>query len=226
MAAKRNGSTFASRVADWADGVVEHHEEVVQMAAMTVFAMIIQRSPVGNPDLWQRNQQAVKERNRMSDLRSAMRDSDTFGYATKRGTRRLKPGANIVAAPARMSSPVGPAGPRRPRLLKNEQGVNPVGKGYVGGRFRGNWQVGLDFIPEEWLDVRDKSGSQTTQNMQRAVETFKVGTVNHIFFVNNSPYGYPLEYEGHSRQAPAGMVRISCIQFEEAFRDALRSTKK
>lgn len=225
MAAKRNGPTFAANVEKWAEGVVEHHEEVVQLAAMTVFAMIIQRSPVGNPDLWNRNQQAVKERNRMSDLRSAMRASDTFGYTTKNGTRRLKPGANIVAAPARMSSPVGPVGPRVPRLLKNEQGVNPVGKGYVGGRFRGNWQVGVDFIPEEWLDVRDKSGNATTQAMHAAVETFKVGVASHIYFVNNSPYGYPLEYEGHSRQAPAGMVRVSCIQFEEAFRDALRNSK-
>lgn len=226
MASKRNGTIFANNVAQWAGGVVEHHEEIVQLAAMKVFAMIIQRSPVGNPDLWNRNQKAVKERNRMSDLRTAMRESDTFGYTTKRGTRRLKPGANIVAAPAKFSSPVGPVGPRIPRLLKNEQGVNPVGKGYVGGRFRANWQVGIDFVPIEWLDERDKSGTHTINKMVNAVERFRVGMAEHIYFVNNSPYGYPLEYEGHSRQAPAGMVRISCIQFEEAFAAATAEAQK
>ena len=224
MARRRNGPTFLANVKEWREGVTDKHERVVQLATMTVFAMIIQRSPVGNPDLWQRNQQAVKERNRISDINTALRTSDDYSYLTSRGTRRLKPGAKVKGAPAVFSSPVGQQGPRQPRLRKNAQGVNPVGKGYVGGRFRGNWQVGLDVIPAEWLDVRDKSGNETTRLMTQAVSQFKVGTTDHIYFVNNSPYGPRLEYEGHSRQAPAGMVRISCIQFEEAFKEAVAKT--
>lgn len=135
MARKRNGATFAANVEKWAGGVVERHEEIVQLAAMKVFAMIIQRSPVGNPDLWNRNQQAVKERNRMSDLRTAMRESDTFGYTTKRGTRRLKPGANITAAPARFSSLSGQSARAFPAFARTSRALTLWAKGYVGGRF-------------------------------------------------------------------------------------------
>lgn len=65
----------------------------------------------------------------------------------------------------------------------------------MGGRFRANWQVGIDFLPNEWLDERDKSGTPTINKMVNAVERFRVGMAEHIYFVNNSPYGYPLEYE-------------------------------
>ena len=34
MARKRNGTIFANNVAQWAGGVVERHEEIVQLAAM------------------------------------------------------------------------------------------------------------------------------------------------------------------------------------------------
>ncbi|MGB4824724.1 MAG: hypothetical protein WBP82_07445 [Leuconostoc mesenteroides] len=224
MSRRRNGPTFLASVQEWRDGVTDKHEKVVRLATMTVFAMIIERSPVGNPDLWNRNQQAVKERNRISDINTALRTSDAFSYVTKSGTRRLKPGAKVTAAPAIYSSSEGPKGPRVPRLRKNAQGVNPVGKGYVGGRFRGNWQVGMDVMPIEFLDVRDKTGNETTRKMAQAVGNFKVGTTDHIYFINNAPYGPKLEYEGHSRQAPAGMVRISCIQFEEAFQEAVAKT--
>ena len=81
-------------------------------------------------------------------------------------------------------------------------------------------------LPTEWLDERDKSGTPTINKMVNAVERFRVGMAEHIYSVNNSPYGYPLEYEGHSRQAPAGMVRISCIQFEEAFAAATAEAQK
>lgn len=216
-----SGADFAAKIGAWADKVKDNQEQVIRSAFMHVFALIIQRSPVGNPDLWNANQQAVKERNRISDINAALRASDEHSVVSKSGARRIKNGHKVVAAPAVYTSTVSPAGPAKPRLRKNAQGVNPVGKGYIGGRFRANWQIGMGEIPEGVVDDVDPSGSGSVAKMQAAVSSYKIGEVEKIYFVNNLPYGPRLEYEGHSRQAPAGMVRISCVQFEDAMNKAV-----
>ena len=215
------GASFAAKVGAWADKVKDNQEQVIRSAFMHVFALIIQRSPVGNPDLWNANQQAVKERNRISDINAALRESDEHSTVNKNGVRRIKRGHKVEASPAVYSSPVGPVGPRKQRLIKNAQGVNPVGKGYIGGRFRANWQVGMGTIPSGEIDDVDPSGAGSIAKMQSAVSSYRIGEVEKIYFVNNLPYGPRLEYEGHSRQAPIGMVRVSCIQFEEAMNKAV-----
>lgn len=73
------------------------------------------------------------------------------------------------------------------------------------GRARGNWQctIGAPFIGE------DDTGS--VMKAQNAIPR-RSGSV--VYLTNNVPYIGRLEYDGHSRQAPAGMVRVSVTLFE------------
>ena len=73
------------------------------------------------------------------------------------------------------------------------------------GRARGNWQctIGAPFVGE------DDTGSVMKAN---SVIPRRAGSV--VYLTNNVPYIGKLEYDAHSRQAPAGMVRVSVALFE------------
>lgn len=78
------------------------------------------------------------------------------------------------------------------------------------GRFKGNWQVAIGAMPGGTLEVNDKDGTATISRVTAATLNLKAGDV--INLVNNLPYARALEY-GHSKQAPAGMVRLSVMEY-------------
>jgi hypothetical protein len=82
----------------------------------------------------------------------------------------------------------------------------------LSGRFRGNWQTTIGSPASGTLAVDDKSGNVATSAGQQALVSFQCGPS--IFITNNLPYGRKLEYEGWSKQAPAGMVRITVAEFQ------------
>ena len=104
-------------------------------------------------------------------------------------------------------------------VFVNIRFMNPVGnatiwkhperkpEGYVGGNSRNNWHctVGAPFIGE------DATG---TEAKILAAIPRQAGSV--VYLTNNVDYIHRLEYEEHSRQAPAGMVRVSVALFEGA----------
>lgn len=111
-----------------------------------------------------------------------------------------------------MKSPVG-----NPSLW---QGKAPAG--YVGGRFRANWQYGFNVPVSGVVDTIDQNGSTTINGIS---ERAAVSGSNGIhFIVNNLPYATALEY-GHSSQAPNGMVGITVTEFEEYVKKAVAETK-
>ena len=77
--------------------------------------------------------------------------------------------------------------------------------GYVGGAFKGNWQYGLNYKPEQDLpDSIDKTGRVSIDRVVNGINAItKVGNVHYI--VNNRPYAQKLE-QGWSSQAPSGIV--------------------
>lgn len=91
------------------------------------------------------------------------------------------------------------------------------------GRFKGNWQVAIGSIPAGVLEIDDKSGSATISKMTAAVLGLKAGQV--IYLVNNLEYARPLEY-GHSKQAPAGVVRITVQEFPQVVAKAANEVPK
>ncbi|MEE9367039.1 MAG: hypothetical protein V3W44_10155 [Dehalococcoidales bacterium] len=96
-----------------------------------------------------------------------------------------------------LATPVGD-----PRLWQNPENAPP---GYVGGRARGNWQIGIGADPEgEGDDPPDPTGSRVLDTARAELAGYEFGTEK-IFIVNNVPYIGPLN-NGSSAQAPAGFV--------------------
>lgn len=79
------------------------------------------------------------------------------------------------------------------------------------GRFRGNWQLTLGSPATGTVAATDKSGGATKAKAASTAEIARFGVT--AYFVNNLPYARPLEY-GHSKQAPAGMVRLTIARWQ------------
>lgn len=160
-------------------------EEVTKKATIDLLALVVEKSPVGKPELWAVNSVAAQYNEEVARLNVEMRNDP----ANLRKNGSMKPGL----------------------LIKDGMDL-AAGKGYVGGRFRGNWQVSFDTPKSGTLERIDPKGAATTNEGSAIIYGFtaEVGT---IWMMNNVVYGQALEY-GHSTQAPAGMVRISALSFQ------------
>lgn len=125
-------------------------EAVVKKVGLDMLAKVVDRSPVGNPDLWKGD---------------------------------------------------GPAG-------------------YVGGRFRGNWQVTFDVPAREEIARVDAAGSATNAAGAAVLATYRSG-INSVWLANNVPYSYDLEM-GHSSQAPQGVAGVTATEFQTYVNQAVR----
>ena len=113
-------------------------------------------------------------------------------------------------------------------LSKNIIMRNPVGdaiywksrapKGYVGGRSRANWQYGNNDAPNGILNATDKTGASTISRLTSQINSAPTAAVH--WFTNNLDYIQALE-NGHSRQAPNGMVKITIMEFQRYVRDSV-----
>ncbi|QQP97937.1 hypothetical protein [Lysobacter enzymogenes] len=109
----------------------------------------------------------------------------------------------------------------------------PVGKperwkskpppGYVGGRARGSWVLGID-TPATTTTVVDKDGNSTILRGLAAMGQW--GADKPFYITSNLPYIRRLEYEGWSQQAPAGMVRITLVEFQSYIDKAVKTLPK
>ena len=117
-------------------------ETVVRKVGIDMLAKVVDRSPVGNPDLW--------------------------------------------------------------------KGGGPAG--YVGGRFRGNWQVTFGAPARDEIARADASGSATNAAGAAVLAAYRSG-INSIWLANNAPYAYRLEM-GHSSQAPLGVAGVTAAEFQ------------
>jgi hypothetical protein len=79
------------------------------------------------------------------------------------------------------------------------------------GRLRGNWQPGAGVYVMEPVDSTDPGGGATIAMISQTV----LGAAPFVALTlsNNLPYAGRIEY-GYSKQAPAGMVRISAAEFQ------------
>jgi hypothetical protein len=90
---------------------------------------------------------------------------------------------------------------------------HPAPKGYVGGHFRANWQLGVDDIPGGEIAAVDPTGSATLGRIIASVPDKASGKLYTL--VNNVPYALRIE-DGHSsHQAPAGLVGLTAIMFRK-----------
>ena len=87
--------------------------------------------------------------------------------------------------------------------------------GYVGGRFRANWNPSISLPDMTTTEEVDPSGSKTKSRIDAVVGGYKLSETS-VFLTNNLDYAQALE-EGHSGQAPVGMVRLSVIEVQNDF---------
>ncbi|MER2935949.1 hypothetical protein ABTW52_24805 [Serratia sp. SM29] len=187
---------FMQAITAFVDKAKANQAQVVRATGIRILTQLVQMSPVGNPELWEVNATAKAYNDAVSEHNDAQRNDP--GNLTPTG--RLKKRARVsdsmdIKAPA----------------------------GYSGGRFRGNWQVGLDAAPQGETGQVDKSGGKTLAAGTLVIERFRVG-MQAVYFTNNVPYAYPLEF-GHSSQAPGGMVRITAADFQRHFQAAVSEVK-
>jgi hypothetical protein len=100
--------------------------------------------------------------------------------------------------------------------------------GYVGGRFRANWQYSTDQPAEGELYEKSPPTSnfpgaaQVIDTIRSGIGVNPAGKVHYI--VNNLPYADRLE-NGWSKQAPSGMVGLTVAEFQGIVNDAVLGLK-
>ena len=86
--------------------------------------------------------------------------------------------------------------------------------GYVGGHARANWSHSEGALRTKEFKAIDGSPAETNISTQRILRTLKRKAAGKVHFIQNSvPYIQALE-DGHSRQAPHGMVAITKVEFQ------------
>ena len=136
---------------------------------------------------------------------------DLQKFAAKAGKRADDAVGNIVvriAAELDRRSPVGDA-----TYWKNKPP-----KGYVGGRFRGNWQLGVGTLPAGETGRIDKTGEATLGAIVARIPEDAAGKI--YWIANNVPYAQRIEH-GWSRQAPEGLVGLTVVGFQTIVREAV-----
>ncbi|HBC0621251.1 TPA: hypothetical protein I8644_001039 [Serratia marcescens] len=187
---------FMQAITAFVDKAKANQAQVVRATGIRILTQLLDKSPVGNPELWEVNATAKAYNDAVAEHNDAQRNDP--GNLTPTG--RLK---------------------KRARVSDSMDIKTPAG--YTGGRFRGNWQVGLDAAPQGETGQVDKSGGKTLATGTLVIERFRVG-MQAVYFTNNVPYAYPLEF-GHSSQAPGGMVRITAADFQRHFQAAVSEVK-
>lgn len=90
------------------------------------------------------------------------------------------------------------------------------------GRFRANWVTTYGNPSYRTTAATDRSGQASILKGQGTIRRTPAGET--IYILNSLPYAIPLEY-GHSKQAPAGMVRLTVAEFQTFVDNAVRSVQ-
>jgi hypothetical protein len=141
---------------------------------------------------------------------------DLQRFADKCGKKADDMVANVVvrvAAELDRRSPVGDA----------KYWKSPPPKGYVGGHFRANWQLGVGVRPAGEVAGVDPAGKNTLGRIIAEVPEQAAGKV--YWLANNTPYSQRIEH-GWSRQAPQGLVGLTVVQFQRIVKDAVEALPK
>lgn len=201
-------SHFALQIAQWAEKTGARMDEACRAIAIQVLTHVVRMSPVGNPELWAANAEAALQRsqhNAIVDQITANLMADPANLTAKGNLKRsVRSQYNKRASKADLA-----------KLYPNRQG-----KGYVGGRFKGNWQLSVSFPTSAPIERIDPNGSATIEAGSAALESFEAGPS--IYIMNNLPYALRLE-NGWSKQAPFGMVAVTVVEFERLAQQAIAS---
>lgn len=92
--------------------------------------------------------------------------------------------------------------------------------GYIGGALRANWNFSVGLIDETNGKPPNSSVPEGINRLRKAIAP---GIADKdVYIVNAQPYARRIEYEGHSSQAPQGMVRLTAVQAQEFMNQAIQ----
>lgn len=80
------------------------------------------------------------------------------------------------------------------------------------GRLRGNWFPDVNKFSSETTEAADPSGAKTIAKVAAETNKFRLGDT--LTLTNNMPYAERIEFEGWSKKAPQGMVRINILRWQ------------
>lgn len=89
------------------------------------------------------------------------------------------------------------------------------------GRLKANWQASQNVPVTGTVTSTDKDGNTTMVAIAGAIG----GAGSVTYLANNLPYAHRIEFDGWSRQAPAGMVRVSMARVQRLLSAAARQHK-
>ena len=97
---------------------------------------------------------------------------------------------------------------------------NPDNKpdGYVGGHARANWSHSIGALVNQEFKEIDATGGASIDRIISSVPIKAAGKVHYI--QNSLPYMQALE-DGHSTQAPAGIVAVTEVEFHDYVQKAI-----
>lgn len=95
---------------------------------------------------------------------------------------------------------------------------SPPPKGYIGGHFRANWQLGVGVRPKNEIPGVDPTGGKAQGRIMAEIPTEAAGKI--YWLANNAPYAQRLEY-GWSRQAPQGIVGLTVTRWQQIVAQSL-----
>lgn len=85
------------------------------------------------------------------------------------------------------------------------------------GRFRGNWNASIGSADASTTETVDKSGGATNARAAGVISGYSgYDSLPAIYITNGLPYAVRLE-DGHSKQAPGGMVALTLTEIEAMF---------
>ena len=171
----------------------EKTETVVRQTAMDLQTSLVRRSPVGDPTGWKANAEVTAARTAYADAAVAYNDANPD--KRRKGTSKA---------------------------TLNKKFPLKAGVGYVGGRFRGNWQTGIDSMDNTNDSPIDPGGESTLNRTQAALQGWKPGQT--IYLSNSMVYAARLE-TGWSKQAPLGMVALTVQNYSQAVAKAVAEVK-
>lgn len=148
----------------------------------------------------------------MATLQEFSRRIKTIAATIEKGGPEVaRKTAALILQTVVMATPVGNT------ALWSEQSRRRARPGYVGGRARANWFVGVGHAPGEVTEETDAGGQQAIGRGKEVLNSVpKKGTVE-IHITNNLPYIVPLN-EGHSKQAPAAFVELAVATATDAIK--------
>lgn len=137
---------------------------------------------------------------------------DLQAFAQKAGARADLVVKRVVAGMAESIIEMSPVG-------DGAYWQRPPPKGYLGGRFRANWDYGFGAAPTRQYEELDKTGAISTQRILGGLTAAPSAGIH--FIANNLPYAQRIE-NGWSRQAPVGVVGVTVLKFSQVVRGAVQ----